>query len=278
MIKVNERGEYSLMNIVGAYDDKDLTTINKPIRTIIEKSNHLLVNFALASDVKDSFFHFLKTLKYLLTDRKKCIVLIYLDENTQSLIDNNWSDEFDTANDLLESFEVIKNSIVYQPSNFLKDLVGSFMLELLVDFNFPSNREKIYIKEKQNLDSFSGQKTYCIVLEGNDIFFHLGISFTEESFLKLSENEDFSVEEFIAENISNTLKKYDHLNLITHRSSGMAGPIIEKKEFIFKQDKFTLFDKGVTVIIPIESFHGKIFFELWIPSDFQEKVLQVINS
>src|SRR5210317_850278 len=116
MIKVNERGEYSLMNIVGAYDDKDLTTINKPIRTIIEKSNHLLVNFALASDVKDSFFHFLKTLKYLLTDRKKCIVLIYLDENTQSLIDNNWRDEFDTVNALLESFEVIKNSIVYQPS------------------------------------------------------------------------------------------------------------------------------------------------------------------
>ena len=280
MIKVNERGQYSLMNIVGDFNETDLTAINKSIRSLIEKKNHLIVNLALAANIKDSFFQFLKTLNILLSDQKKCIVIL---SNNEEACDNhakNWLDDFETATDLLDSIEVIKNSKVYQPSNFIKELVGRFMLDLLVDYNLPSSREKIFIKDKVDSNHYLGDKTLNILLTNEDIFFHLSVSFTVGAHEKLSETENFTIHNLVNQKISELLKKYSHLNLaISEQIPGDVTETLNKNQEIqFKDQTYKIYDKGITVVIPLESFCGTIYFELWIPEQFQNKVLEVINS
>ncbi len=284
MIRIDDRGKYSLMNIFGNFSIEGMSELNSPLHELVEKKQHLIVNLTLGQNIDSSFFHFLNSVKFLLNDQKRNIILLNPNDETEVMLEQNWKDQFLTAPNLSQGIATIKEKSIFPPNSFLKTLVGGFMAELLFDLSFPSSREKVFIKEKSEdpsiKDNFLGNKTCSILLMNRDVFFHVGIGFSEEALSNLQEKDHFNVLEFVRNNIKKVIDVYQHLELqiVEQGHENLLDPKIRPQSIFFNDEPFKVFEKGITVAIPLDSHLGKIFFEFWIPSQFEKKVLTVINS
>lgn len=284
MSEIIEHQNHYILTLKGDIVSERYPKIIEILKELVDAKKHLIINFSFINSFDESFVHFLGTVKFLLSDLKKNVTLIYIPEKIEKGLDEHWKETFVIKNSLYESLHFIKENTIFPPISFLKNLVGIFMSSLLFDYSFPTSREKVFIKENHKDETlkgnFCGDKTASTLLMSDEVFFHFAISFTNPALAMIRESGAFDPLTFTRENVTKILEKYPHLKLKIVEQIGetLLEKKINKQPVFFNDEQFKLFDKGLTVVIPLDSFHGEIFFEFWIPDKFEKNVLAVINS
>lgn len=286
--EIFDRGNFSLMVIRGDIEDTHLPELLRTLEGLLDKNTHLLVNFLLSKNITESLFGVFITIKYLLGDNKKLLALIYLPESMKKKLPLELRKSLNFKLALSDSLETFKEKSYFPPLNLLKTIVGNTLNTLLFKYKLPLVRKKIFIKEtlKNNefKEKFMGDLTSGHILMNNNSFFHIGFSFSH----KILENiqavskagEIFDGIAFGKENIKNSLDKLAPLDfkLQENEEEKFFSKKLPDKNFEFNNEKFLLFYTGMTVVLPLSSFYGDIFLEIWIPKKFERKILESINS
>lgn len=283
-----ERGEFSLMVIRGDIQDSHLPNLLKNLEGLLEKNTHLLVNFLLTQSITETLFEVFITIKYLLADHKKLLSLVYLPEKMKKELPIELKKSLDFKIAAYDSIEMFKENSYFPPLNLLKTVVSGTLSTLLFKYQLPLIRKKIFIKEinKSNdvKENFMGDFTSGHILKNNNSFFHIGFSYSNKILDRIqaeSENgKNFNGISFGEEIITDSLKQFTNLDFELEENSDekLYPKKLPEKEFKFLGEDFLLFVTGITVVLPLSSFYGDIFLEIWIPKKFERKILKSINS
>jgi hypothetical protein len=283
-----ERGEFSLMVIRGDIQDSHLPNLLKTLEGLLEKNTHLLVNFLLTQSITETLFEVLITIKYLLADHKNLLSLVYLPEKMKKELPIEFKKSLDFNIAAHDSIEMFKEKSYFPPLNLLKTVVSRSLSTLLFKYQLPLIRKKIFIKEINKSsdvkESFMGDLTSGHILKNDKSFFHIGFSYSNKILDQIQSVSEigkiFNGITFGEEIITDSLEQFTNLDFKLEKNSNekLYTKKLPPKEFNFLGEDFLLFDSGVTVVLPLSSYYGDIFLEIWIPKKFERKILESINS